>query len=109
MKLGSLIAGSLFVLAAGAANADFLIVNNTSSTISSLYLSDSKVDDWEEDLLEELDPLGPGDSLTVGVDVKYNVIDLRVETPEGVSVDYFGIPGSAKKIQLNPNAQAQYE
>ena len=66
-----LVAFSLFSAVAGSAAAqeakqDFTLVNKTGYDISEVYLSASKADSWEDDLLaNEDDNFGDGESKTV--------------------------------------------
>ena len=107
MKL-ALIAGSVLMLAAGTASANFDLINNTSSVINAVYLSDSATDDWEENMIEG-QVLNPGETMEMVVEVKYDKFDLRVESTEGGSEDYFEFPGNVSTIQLNGAGKSQYK
>jgi hypothetical protein len=108
MKVTSLIAGSVLSLFAFAANADLDIINNTTSTISAIYLSDNAVEDWEENVIEG-SVVNPGETMHIEVEVKYDKFDLRVESTEGGYEDYYEFPGNATVIQLNGAGKSQYK
>jgi hypothetical protein len=108
MKLGSLIAGSVLSLFAFTANADIDVINSTSSVINAIYISDSEVDDWEENVIEG-EVINPGETLHVKVNIEFDKFDLRVESTEGGYEDYFDFPGNATVINLKGNGQSQYK
>lgn len=108
MKLGSLIAGTVLSLFAFAANADIDIVNSTASVINAIYISDSEVDDWEENIIEGK-VINPGESIHVNVHIEFDKFDLRVESTEGGYEDYFEFPGNATTIILKGNSQSEYK
>ena len=85
------IANILLVLSTStfAADQDFLVVNNTGVEINELYVSPSRVDDWEEDLLNGR-PLRHGEDLEITFHRKENAAkwDLKVVDHQGNSITW---------------------
>jgi hypothetical protein len=63
---------------------DFTVVNKTGVEISALYVSPSKLNDWEEDILGR-DTLPNGESVEISFSPKERAAlwDLRVEDSDG--------------------------
>jgi hypothetical protein len=71
---------------ASAGTQDFVLVNQTGSKINNLYISETKKDDWEEDVLGE-DVLENGDSVTITFSGhKACTWDLMVKDEDGNGV-----------------------
>ncbi|MCR5536204.1 MAG: hypothetical protein K6F05_02180 [Succinivibrio sp.] len=85
------------------------IINNSSSDISALYLSDSRSNDWEDNLMPGGYVLPSGKQLEINLESKYRKFDLRVESSDGVAEDYMEFPGTTTLIQVNGNGESEYE
>ncbi len=85
MALGGMMLASL----AFAGDQDFTLVNDTGVEIHAVFVSPTKSDDWEEDILGR-DTLEDGDSVDVEFarkeKAKYR--DLRVEDGDGNSITW---------------------
>jgi hypothetical protein len=71
---------------------DFTVVNKTGVVINSLYVSPSKEDDWEEDILGQ-DQLANGASVDISFSPKEQAAlwDLKVEDSDGNALIWTGI------------------
>ena len=85
-----------------------MITNAVGGEISSLYLSDSGENEWEEDLLGN-NTLDDGDSLRVTVQGSYDSFDLRAEDDEGNAVEWYGFPGNVTRITLKDDGTAAFK
>ncbi len=101
MRKTLLLLSMVFVLlssaAAFAGKQDFVLVNKTGVEINAVYVSPSKSNDWEEDILGE-DTLDDGESVKITFDRGENASmwDLRIEDHDGNSIEWTDIP--LKKI-----------
>lgn len=108
------------VLLAGAALADgrqdFTLVNKTGYTISEVYVSSAKTDDWEEDVMGR-DVLEDGDRVQISFPYKEKscVWDLKVVYDDGEEAVWNGFDlcrTSVIRIRYNRNdgsTWAEYE
>lgn len=84
-------ASMLCATAAMAGEQDFSLTNKTGYQINEIYVSPSKTDDWEEDVMG-VDALANGES----VDIEFNVgerncnWDLKAVYDDGEEVVWFG-------------------
>lgn len=91
-----LLVGSFYVPATKASqpegDQDFTIVNKTGVTIAALYVSPSKENDWEEDILGQ-DVLANGESCEISFSPKEKAAlwDIRVEDSEGNALIWYNI------------------
>ena len=78
--------------AAAAAQQDFTILNNTGYVIERVYVSASKTDEWEEDVLGE-DVLEDGNRVKIRFDKDEEscLFDIRVAYTDGETADWHGI------------------
>lgn len=85
MALGGAVSSSL----AFAGDQDFTLVNDTGVEIHAVYVSPTKSDDWEEDVLGR-DTLDDGDSVDIEFarKEKAKYWDLRVEDSDGNSITW---------------------
>jgi hypothetical protein len=89
---------------------NFVIVNNTGSTIYNIYVSPVNSDNWEEDILGDSGVVMPGESKSItfsGYNDRY--WDLRVVFDNGAdfywtNVDLFSI----SRITVNSNGTANF-
>ena len=69
--------------------------NRTGLTLSGLYLSSANDDNWGANILEGSDPLEDGYTITITDGLTYApnnpVCDLKLEDPDGRSVDFRGL------------------
>ena len=95
-----------------AGSQDFVIVNNTGSTIVNIFCSHADTENWEEDLLGDTGTLAPGESATIRFNDADNtqywdllvVFDNGVKYPFG-DIDLFAV----SKITVNSDATANFE
>ena len=91
---GALLALVLLTPAAAGAQGrqDFVLLNNTGYTITEVYVSPSKSDDWEEDILG-WDTLEDGDRVTIEFprDQDACLHDLKVLYVDGDDAEWSGI------------------
>ena len=95
-----------------AGSQDFVLVNNTGSTIHNIYCSPAGTESWEEDILGDNGTLAPGEYATIRFNNSDNrqywdlliVFDNGVEYPFA-NVDLF----SVSKITVNSDATANFE
>ena len=95
-----------------AGSQDFVLVNNTGSTIFNVYCSSSGTSDWEEDILGDTGTIAPGASATIRFDAAENsrYWDLRVVFDNGAdlywsNVDLFSIG----EITVNSDGTANFK
>jgi hypothetical protein len=111
MKKTLLLLSMFFVLLASAAFAgkqDFVLVNKTGVEIHAVYVSPSKSNDWEEDILGD-DTLPNGESVEITFDRSENASmwDLRIEDSDGNSIEWSDIPlKKVNKITLTYNQKS---
>ena len=97
MRKTLLLLSMFFVLLASAAAfagaQDFVLVNKTGVEINAVYVSPSKRNDWEEDILGD-DTLPDGESVEITFDRGENASmwDLRIEDSDGNSIEWENIP-----------------
>lgn len=95
-----------------AGSQDFVIVNNTGSTIVNIFCSHADKENWEENLLGDTGTLAPGESATIRFNDADNtqywdllvVFDNGVKYPFG-NIDLFAV----SKITVNSDATANFE
>ena len=83
-----------FTSAAVAAKEDFWIENNTSVDLTYLYVSESSLDNWGEDVLGPDQVLIPGTSLDISFgnpDPQVCIYDIRGEFADGDVVEKFRV------------------
>lgn len=90
---------------------DFMIINNTGSTIFHIFCSSADSNSWEEDLLGDSGTISPGASATIRFDPAENsrYWDLRVVFDNGAdlywsNVDLFSIG----EITVNSDGTANF-
>ena len=78
--------------AAATAQQDFTILNNTGSVIEQVFVSASKTDDWEDDVLGE-DVLEDGGRVKIRFDKEEEscLFDIRVAYTDGETAVWHGI------------------
>lgn len=77
----------LFATAAYAGKQDVTIVNKVKKSIHHVYISEAKVDDWEEDILGD-DVLDPGESVKVTFDNTHKACKWDFKAVDGDGVEY---------------------
>lgn len=93
MRTALLVAGVVLGLSLGmqvdtacAGTQDFVLVNQTGTTINNLFISETSKDDWEEDVLGE-DVLEDGESVQISFSGKQACSwDLMVKDEDGEGV-----------------------
>lgn len=83
------------------------IINKSASEIHGIYISDSRTNDWEENIIEGY-YLPSGDQLDVQVTGSYRSFDLRVEDEEGNYEEYTGFPGKTRAIEIHGGGDSKY-
>ena len=106
---------ALMIVASASALAysqDFVLVNNTGSTIFNVYCSSVNSGEWEEDILGDTGTISPGEAATIRFDAaeRGRYWDLRIIFDNGAdyvftNVDLFSI----SRITVNSDATATYE
>lgn len=90
---------------------NFVIVNNTGSTVYNLYVSPVNSDNWEEDVLGDSGVIMPGASTTInfsGRNERY--WDLRLVFDNGADLYWENIDlFSVSKITINSDGTANYQ
>lgn len=95
-KIGpGLLAAGIYLLLASTAMAgvqDFTLHNETGVEIHEVYVSPSKVNDWEEDILGE-DTLDDGESVEISFNDRANVAkwDVLVKDGDGTGIEWTGL------------------
>ncbi len=95
---------------AGAQN--FVLVNNTGSTIYNLYCSSVNSGNWEEDILGDTGTVAPGESVTVNFNASQRgrYWDLRLVFDNGVDIYWENIDlYSIGTITVNSDGTANFE
>lgn len=91
---GTLLAGALLLWAAAAqaGEQDFTLLNETGYQIDRLYISSTKTNQWEEDILGE-DPLPTGESVEIEFDAEENQCrwDIKAVYDDGEPVVWTGV------------------
>ena len=90
---------------------DFVLVNNTGSTIYNVYCSPSGSNSWEEDILGDTGTIAPGASATIRFAPNENVQywDLLVVFDNGVQYPFAEIDlFSVAEITVNSDATANF-
>ena len=91
---------------------DFVLVNNTGSTIYNVYCSPTGSNNWEEDILGDTGTIAPGASVTIRFDARENVQywDLLVVFDNGVQYPFAEIDlFSVSQITVNSDATANFQ
>ncbi|MBF0677343.1 MAG: hypothetical protein IR164_00220 [Devosia sp.] len=93
--LGAVAALTLFaaVSPAIAQDVEFTLINNSSHTLTYLYVAPSNTEDWGDDLLGEKGILEAGyeASVFIGDGSDQCLYDLRFETAEGAELDVYEV------------------
>ena len=95
-----------------AGSQDFVLVNNTGSTIYNVYCSPTGANNWEEDILGDTGTIAPGASVTIRFDARENVQywDLLVVFDNGVQYPFAEIDlFSVSQITVNSDATANFQ
>lgn len=91
---------------------DFVLVNNTGSTIYNLYCSAADADNWEEDLLGATGTLAPGEYVTIRFNSRERgqYWDLRLVFDNGVDIYWENVDLlSVSQITVNSDGTANFE
>ena len=91
---------------------DFVLVNNTGSTIYNLYCSSANSDNWEEDLLGDTGTLAPGEYATIRFNSGENsqYWDLRLVFDNGTDIYWENVDLlSVSQITVNSDGTANFE
>ena len=94
-------------LSAPAAAGQIMIKNATKFPIWEIYMSDSGTKDWEEDILDD-EVLMDGATLRLSVRGSVQKFDLKAVNNQGDSMEWYGLPGTAKEITIFGNGTAEY-
>lgn len=83
----------LFAAPAQAQDVEFGLVNNSSHTLTYLYVAPSNTDEWGDDLLGDNGILESGyeASVVIGDGSDQCLYDLRFETAEGAELDVYEV------------------
>lgn len=88
---------------------DIQIINKTSFDIHEVYVSDTEVNDWEEDILGD-EVLESGDAATVTIEGNHEGWDLKAVDGDGNSVVWTNLNlTGATKISLYADGTAVLE
>ena len=90
---------------------DFVLVNKTGLTVYEFYVSSSKTNDWEEDVLGQ-DVLEHGQSVTIRFTAaeKQCLYDMKTVDEDGDELFWTGINlCKASKVTLKPKAMVEIE
>ena len=105
-----LLLAAVFFFAGGADASVITIINSTDFDIEFIYISDSKANDWGDDVLGDEIPLIESEkSNEINAKGSYRQFDLKVIYDDGNDMEWHGFPGNVKQITLYADGTAEYQ